>query len=224
MHKRKDLHNMRQRWRRNTQIKKKKKKKTHSPVFIEWLLCTRCIEATSSGEKWNKKGSQRQWGRCRKRKGNWQEQTEKDLAVKAEAGKEGTAERGKQGRRNRRVSGTKQNPVPRKSHGAWTEGVSEGHSEWGGGWGATPSRDGEGLSGAPWPSALRRGSRGEAGWSCRALSRTWGAGKSRYFREATWGEARRAGRKTQGECPVYDYLPFAFSSSLLSPFPSRTWG
>lgn len=46
--------------------------------------------------------------------------------MKAEAGKEGTAERGKQGRRNRRVSRTKQNPVPRKSHGGWTEWVNKG--------------------------------------------------------------------------------------------------
>ena len=50
MRKKKDLHNVRQ--RRDTQIKKKKKKKhRHSPIFIERLLCTRCIEATSSGEK-----------------------------------------------------------------------------------------------------------------------------------------------------------------------------
>ena len=49
--------------------------------------------------------------------------------MKVEAGKEGMAERGKQGRRNRRVSGTKQNPVPRESHGAWIEGVNKGHLE-----------------------------------------------------------------------------------------------
>ena len=49
--------------------------------------------------------------------------------MKAQAGKEEMAERGKQGRRNRRVSRTKWNPVPRKSHGVWTEGVNKEHSE-----------------------------------------------------------------------------------------------
>ena len=35
---------------------------------------------------------------------------------------------------------------------------------------ATPSRDEEGLSGAPGPAALRRGGRVEAGWGCSDMS------------------------------------------------------